>query len=62
MAEASFLDFRVAYRVLEDIAINLAAEAQHSSQSHRKPFFVYTILRGEIEYPPLVESIVVKRE
>lgn len=57
MAKASFLDFRVACRVLEDIAINLATEAQHPSQAHRRPFFVYSILRGTIEYPPSVESI-----
>ena len=61
MAKASFIDFRVAYRVLEDITINLATEAQHPSQSHRQPFFVYSILRGTIEYPPSVESIVSKR-
>jgi hypothetical protein len=60
MAKASFLDFRVACRVLEDIAINLAIEAQHPSLSHRKPFFAYTILRGEIEYPPSVETVVSK--
>jgi hypothetical protein len=61
MAKASFLEFRVAYRILEDIAINLASEAQHPNESHRQPFFAYTILRGEIEYPPSVESIVSKR-
>ena len=58
MAQSSFLDFRVARRILEDIAIDLATEAKHPSQAHRKPFFAYSILRGTIEYPPTVESIV----